>query len=60
MAALRIKVHLDGDDGVFKRDVVDQRLVDAVDVVVLVLVGARKGTSAARKQNAGILRCAQE
>ena len=34
MAALGVVVHLDGDAGIFRRGVVDQRMLDVVDRVV--------------------------
>ena len=37
MAALGVEMHLDGDAGVLERDVVDEGLIDAVDVVILIL-----------------------
>ena len=43
MTALGVEVHLHRDAGVLERDVVDQRLVDAVHVVVLVLEDERGG-----------------
>ena len=42
MAALGVEMHLHRNAGVLQRDVVDQRLVDAVHVVVLVLEDERR------------------
>ena len=37
VAALGVEMHLDGDAGVLEGDVVEERVVDAVDMVVFVL-----------------------
>jgi len=42
VAALGVEMHLHRNAGVLQRDVVDQRLVDAVHVVVLVLEDERR------------------
>ena len=42
MSASRVQMHLHGDSRVFERDVINQRLVDAVHMVVLCLKQERR------------------